>query len=561
MITTKSLRLFVVRVCCAFAAAVVAAPLLAQNAAFTHVTRTPVVGVMGIPEETETLESIIEKPKVEVHGNFRFISGTILDKKVVLAQVGFGKANAAAGAAILLNQYDADVVIFSGTAGALNPDYIQGDVIVGCDLVQHDLGQVSKEGFTPWQAQMAAEGLEMPKWLSPPESLLGVAREAGKAVKLTRADQTPGVRRPAVWEGVIVTGDSFLSESNKSAELRTRFQADAVEMEGAAVAQVCYQAGVPCLVIRSLTDRADGSAYLTYQKFVKIAGRNAAALVWEIIYRMSGEDLPAKNAPKTRQAWTLVSSTTFAAGSAYSSKFTSIPDMIESQRREVARCADQAVVKAALNVAPGKCLGMTLQPGAKADGPVGISSEIIIEATREEARQVAALIGLLGQKSMVMGVTETGPYSRHALLVENGTTNGWSNMDAIKTQWPKLAHAVPGLCPGFTRLKTSLSDGLMIVDVAGSWSYGTWYDAPGLVQKAAADLGIPVRVTRIEPAFLQVKNSWTDSSKGEQYLDILRRGLSVKDLERVQAASAEVEKAIEKKLEEIAKRNKKNSSK
>lgn len=536
--------------------AAVAVPLFAQSA-FTHVTRTPVIGIMGIPDETETLESIIEKPKVEVRGNFRFISGTVVDKKVVLAQVGFGKANAAAGAAILIDQFDVDVVIFSGTAGALNPDYIQGDVVVGCDLVQHDLGQLSKDGFTTWQARMAVDGTDLPKWLSPPESLLGVAREAGRAVKLTRADQTAGVRGPTVWEGVIVTGDSFMSETNKSAELRKHFQADAVEMEGAAVAQVCFQAGVPCLVIRSLTDRADGSAYLTYQKFVKIAGRNAAALVWEIIYRMSGEDLPAKNAPKTRQVWTLISGSTFAAETGFSSKFTGISELLDSQRREVASSADQVIVDAALRLIPAKRVGLTLQPGATGDGPVGIASEIVIEATREEARSVAAIIGLLGQKSMVMGITETGPFSRHALLVENDTTNGWSNFDSLKSQWPKLAQLAPAVLPGFTRVKTTLSDGLMVVDTQGVWSYTTWYDAPEQLKKAAASLGIPVRVTRVEPSFLQVKNSWGDATKGEQYLDILKRSLNETQFASLKAASADVEKAIQDKLAEIAKRNKK----
>lgn len=533
-----------------------AAPLAAEPS-FARVKHTPIVGIIGISEETETIETLIQNPKVEAYETFRFISGTVLDKKVVLAEIGYGKANSASGAALLIDKYNVDCVIVSGTAGALNPDYIQGDIVVGSDLVQHDLGQVSHEGFISWQPTLATDGSDLPKWLSPPESLLAVAREAGRAVKLTQTDHTPGVRPPQVWEGVIATGDSFISEPSKSAEIRKRFKADAVEMEGAAVAQVCYQAGVPCLVIRSLTDRADGSAFITYKKFAKIAGRNAAALVWEVLYRLDKADLPSKKAPQKRQLWYLISGLNYCVGSPYSTKYPQFSNLFDMQKSDIAARTYKKIVDIALRLVSASQIGITFQPGASGVGPVDLSSEVVIKATRDQARAVAAIIGYLGQKSMVMGITETGPFPRHALLIESTATNGWSNIEYLRNEWPRLAEINPYLCPGFTRLPASGADGLLVIDAQGLWPYTTWYNAPEQIQKAAASLQIPVRVTRISPAFLQVRNNWSDNGNGEDYLDTLKRILSEKKMERLKKAVSEVDKITEKAFQEIQNRNRK----
>ena len=91
---------------------------------------------------------------------------------------------------------------------------------------------------------------------------------------------------PRIVEGVIVTGDVFLSDVALRGALRNTLGATAVEMEGAAVVQTCRQFGVSCLVVRSITDRADGQAETSYQQFITMASENAAALVTAIIARL-----------------------------------------------------------------------------------------------------------------------------------------------------------------------------------------------------------------------------------------------------------------------------------
>jgi adenosylhomocysteine nucleosidase len=93
-------------------------------------------------------------------------------------------------------------------------------------------------------------------------------------------------RRPQIVEGVIVTGDVFMADLGRRAELRTTFGATAIDMEGAAFVQTCRQFAVPCLVIRSVTDRADGQALASYERFMPVASEHAASLVAAIIAKL-----------------------------------------------------------------------------------------------------------------------------------------------------------------------------------------------------------------------------------------------------------------------------------
>jgi len=117
--------------------------------------------------------------------------------------------------------------------------------------------------------------------------LLSVAEAAAKEVALDKIPTTQGERLPRVRRGVIVAGDVFVVSQTKNAELRKNFGADAVEMEGAAVAQVCWQQNVSCLVIRCISDKADVMANKDFQEFVHAAAGNSAKLTLAIIERLA----------------------------------------------------------------------------------------------------------------------------------------------------------------------------------------------------------------------------------------------------------------------------------
>jgi adenosylhomocysteine nucleosidase len=113
--------------------------------------------------------------------------------------------------------------------------------------------------------------------------LLKLAQEAARRVALDPLETPDGKRTPQVVTGTVATGDVFVESTARSRELRAEHKADAVEMEGAAVAQVCFQWQVPCLVIRSVSDLANETAGLDSQVFLHLAARNSALLVTEIL--------------------------------------------------------------------------------------------------------------------------------------------------------------------------------------------------------------------------------------------------------------------------------------
>jgi adenosylhomocysteine nucleosidase len=236
------------------------------------------IAVIGITREIVPVEARLESPTVERIRDVVFTSGTIGGARIMTARLGVGKVNAAVATTLLLDHFLPAAVIFSGTAGAVDPDLNPGDVVVGTAVGHHDFGTVTASAFVRGPTRDPASGQLDPVFFPAGPELLAAARRAAVTLKLSPLpDAEPGVVA-RISEGVIVTGDSFISSSERRDELRGELKASVVEMEGAAVAQVCARFGVPLVVIRSVTDRAQAQAMPSYQRFVDLASRNAADL-------------------------------------------------------------------------------------------------------------------------------------------------------------------------------------------------------------------------------------------------------------------------------------------
>ena len=236
------------------------------------------VAVIGITREIAPVEARLQSPTVERIRDIVFTSGTIDGAPIVTARVGVGKVNAAEATTLLLDHFLPAAVIFSGTAGAVDPDLNPGDVVVGTAVGHHDFGTVTASAFVRGPTRDPASGQLDPAFFPAGAELLAAARRAAVTLKPARlTDAEPG-RAARISEGVIVTGDAFISSSARRDELRGELKASVVEMEGAAVAQVCARFGVPVIVIRSVTDRAQAQAMPSYLQFVDLASRNAADL-------------------------------------------------------------------------------------------------------------------------------------------------------------------------------------------------------------------------------------------------------------------------------------------
>lgn len=245
-----------------------------------------IVGVLGIPAEIAPIEDRLQNRSLQTIRGHVFRLGTIDGQRVVVARTAPGKVNAAIAATLLIDHFSPSALFFSGTAGGLDPALHPGDMVVGTSTAQHDVGRQTPEGIIRRGLRDTVTGQVAPLLVPAPEALVLAARRAIAMLKVPALKTSEGLRTPRVVEGVIVTGDVFLADAARAAEMRQALGAVAVEMEGAAMAQVCAQLVTPCLVVRSITDRADATAQESYKEFITAASENAAALVVAIIRQL-----------------------------------------------------------------------------------------------------------------------------------------------------------------------------------------------------------------------------------------------------------------------------------
>jgi adenosylhomocysteine nucleosidase len=245
--------------------------------AFAQLRADRLIALIGIAAEIAPVEARIETPVVTRVQGFVFTSGTIDGTRVIVARSGVGKVNSAIVATLLLERFSPTAVLFSGTAGAIDTNLNPGDVVIGTGVGYHDAGSYTNRGFTRSPTRNPVSGQLDPMFFPADPELLAAARRATKTVLLARGPRTGG-DAPKIREGLIVTGDVFLSDAGQRKDVSKELKATAVEMEGAAVAQVCARYGVPMIVIRSITDSSDSQARGSYQRFVETASRNSADL-------------------------------------------------------------------------------------------------------------------------------------------------------------------------------------------------------------------------------------------------------------------------------------------
>ena len=210
-------------------------------------------------EEIAALRPCLDGSRTQRRAGRDFHFGRLDGHDVILVRCGIGKVAAATTAAVLLDAFDAGALLFTGVAGGLGDGVRVGDIVVATTLLQHD---------------MNAEPL-FPRWEVP---LTGRARfdaDAAWSARLAQASRTLAATNAhaagaAIHSGLVVSGDRFVATHAESDQLRALLpEALAVEMEGAAVAQVCHDFARPFGVVRTISDRADDAAHGDFQRFVR----------------------------------------------------------------------------------------------------------------------------------------------------------------------------------------------------------------------------------------------------------------------------------------------------
>lgn len=229
------------------------------------------IGIIGAMEvEVAILKEKMEDVRIIKKASMDFYEGILARKKVVVVRSGIGKVNAGICAQILADVFSVDAIINTGIAGSLNKNINIGDIVLSTDVVQHDMDAT---GFGYRKGQIP----QMPVFFfNADDNLRRLAAEVCKEVN-------PDIQ---VFEGRIASGDQFVCDQDVKNRIVSEFSAYATEMEGAAIGQAAYLNEIPFLVVRAISDKADGSAQMDYSEFEKAAVDHSVRLTLNMLARI-----------------------------------------------------------------------------------------------------------------------------------------------------------------------------------------------------------------------------------------------------------------------------------
>jgi adenosylhomocysteine nucleosidase len=248
----------------------------------------PTAILSALAEEQSGLLELLQSPQKVRHAGRDFWQGELYGHTVVLALSRIGKVAAATTATALIERFGVGRVVFTGVAGGLGAGVQVGDVVVATDFLQHDLdvSPLFPRYEVPFYGKARFGG----------DAVLSALLYAAACAALVPVDAGQSAQRfplARVHQGLLASGDRFVSGSAESQALQAALSGAghevlAVEMEGAAVAQVCLDYGVPFAAMRTISDRADDSAHVDFARFVdEVASHYAQAIIERLLLSLS----------------------------------------------------------------------------------------------------------------------------------------------------------------------------------------------------------------------------------------------------------------------------------
>ncbi|MCW5655449.1 5'-methylthioadenosine/adenosylhomocysteine nucleosidase [Hydrogenophaga sp.] len=241
----------------------------------------PIALVSALHEELAAVLGLMPDEQQQVVGGRTFWRGHLHGQDVVAVLSGIGKVAAATTAAVLMERFGVRGIVFTGVAGGLAPGVRVGDVVVARQFLQHDMDA------SPIFPRHEVPGYGRAVFDADPALSDALAQAASRTLAHLPAQlgeevvREFGLQAPRLHQGLLLSGDRFVSTSAESHTLRQVLpEALAVEMEGAAFAQVCHDYGVPLAVVRTISDRADDAAHVDFPRFLReVASRYSGAIV------------------------------------------------------------------------------------------------------------------------------------------------------------------------------------------------------------------------------------------------------------------------------------------
>lgn len=225
------------------------------------------IGIIGaMPQEVKNLTARLDNPQTTEIANIMLTYGELNHTPVVIVQCGIGKVNATIATTLMIERYQPQAIINTGSAGGIGDGLAVGDVVIGDNVTHHDV-DVTAFGYVA--GQMAG----MPENYPCDAHLVKLAKQA--------ATTFPNAN---IHHGQIVSGDQFIADSSRFTAIKKAFPtAYAVEMEAAAIAQTCYRFDMPFVVVRAISDLANEQASVSFDEFIEQAGKHSADMVMQII--------------------------------------------------------------------------------------------------------------------------------------------------------------------------------------------------------------------------------------------------------------------------------------
>ena len=227
------------------------------------------IGIIGAMDvEVKALRERMENVSEEEISGVRFFSGVLCGKEVVVARSGIGKVFAAICAQTMILAFKVTHVINTGVAGTLTDKLGLLDVAIADGVVQHDMDT------------------------SPIGDPVGLISGINKVVLPTSCELAAYARRTAeeigkkTYTGIVASGDQFICDPERKRFIVDNFNGICCEMEGAAIGHVCYVNGVECLIVRSISDSADGSAHMDYPQLVGLAAEQSQRIIEGILEKI-----------------------------------------------------------------------------------------------------------------------------------------------------------------------------------------------------------------------------------------------------------------------------------
>lgn len=223
--------------------------------------------IAAMEEEMQDIKNIMTDIEEIKHKNIVFYKGKLLNRDCIIVQSGVGKVNAARTTQLLIDKFDIKEVINVGSAGGIKRNINYGDIVIGKELVQHDF-DITAFGHDKGYIT------DLGKSFYSNESLINKAYEVMKKIANNQYN---------IYIGNIASGDKFFTDMSEAEKIVEEFNSDCVEMEGAAIAQVCYLEEIPFICIRSISDSPNGNNNIEFDKYLQMASKRCADFLEEFV--------------------------------------------------------------------------------------------------------------------------------------------------------------------------------------------------------------------------------------------------------------------------------------